>query len=466
MRRILTKVRESVNVTFAAAGVLIGMLVLRPGSADAIETIDVVAVRAEFVDRPLAVPLEAYVDEPDGLLRRFERYWDEVSHGRGAVRVRLVERVVRLTRPRASYVQQPHALAIQALDIVRGEGSESDRAVLAAADQAIVFFAGAGRESHVGKPPNDPWSNYVPLGRGFGRIRGASVIAESEVKPFSNFGVLCHEFGHQLGLPELYAPGGAKHEGIGVWGLMGQGTWLDRGRRPPDPSAWSKLQLGWVDVDVVTTTRRGVRLAPIRHDPRVVKIVLPDAPAEEYLLVEHRTRDGADEGLPGEGLLVWHVDERRRSFRNAQADVGHKMLHLVEADGRDDLDRGHAAGGNRGDASDPWRPVASWRRHLGAGMAVLGALAIGAAIFRLGCGFSPVAVVLRIGLGAGLLWGAGRFVAAPVCGPSHPGMRPYDGGPGRVAIRSLRRTGEAITFDVLVLPVAAPARPDAGTPAG
>ena len=60
-----------------------------------------------------------------------------------------------------------------------------------------------------------------------------------------------------------HAPGGATHEGIGVWGLMGQGTWIDKGRRPPHPSAWSKLRLGWVDVWTVTETTRGIALAPI-----------------------------------------------------------------------------------------------------------------------------------------------------------------------------------------------------------
>ena len=38
---------------------------------------------------------------------------------------------------------------------------------------------------------------------------------------------------------------------------------------------------------------------------------------------------GADRGIPGEGLLVWHVDERVRGFRTAQSRPEHKLLHLV-----------------------------------------------------------------------------------------------------------------------------------------
>src|SRR5207249_4509503 len=122
-----------------------------------------------------------------------------------------------------------------------------------------------------------------------------------EVPPFGNFGVLCHEFGHLLGLPELYAPGGLPHEGIGVWGLMGQGTWLRLGERPPHPCAWSKLRLGWVDVETIERATRGVRLLAVEEVPRVVKIPASRGRPEEYYLVENRERIGADSGLPGVG---------------------------------------------------------------------------------------------------------------------------------------------------------------------
>lgn len=470
MPRILTKDREPVNSSLRAAALALAALLPCVAGAAPVRTLKVIAVLADFPDRAASRDRASYLAEPKGTLPRFERYWREVSRGRLDVDVHLGEHRVRLERPRARYVQQPAALALEALEAFhRGATSPADRAAFAASEQAIVFFAGDGRESHVGRPPNDPWSNYVGLAGGYRGIRGASVIAETEVKPFSSFGVLCHEFGHQLGLPELYAPGGAAHEGIGVWGLMGQGTWVDKGRRPPHPCAWSKLRLGWIDARVVAETTRGVSLAPVASEPVAVKIPMPGGPPEEYLLVEHRTRTGADAKLPGEGLLVWHVDERRESFRRAQANRDHKMVHLVEADGRGDLDRGHAAGGNRGDAGDPWRPPPAGRRHGGTAAALAGAVLVGAALLRLGCAFSVRAVVVRAALGGLLLWGAARLLAEPVCGPSHPGMRPYDGGPGRVVLRNLRRDGSRIAFDVVILPepgAGGGAPPPAGTRGG
>lgn len=57
-------------------------------------------------------------------------------------------------------------------------------------------------------------------------------------------GVLCHEFGHAFGLPDLYDEDGGGY-GIGRHGLMGSGNW-NTPSNPAHMSAWSKMELGWV----------------------------------------------------------------------------------------------------------------------------------------------------------------------------------------------------------------------------
>ncbi|MEW5994870.1 MAG: hypothetical protein AB1744_10810, partial [Candidatus Zixiibacteriota bacterium] len=66
----------------------------------------------------------------------------------------------------------------------------------------------------------------------------------------------------------------------------------------------------------------------------------------EYFLVEYRRLTGYDSNLPGEGLLIWHIDESRGNNN----DETHKFIDLEEADGRNDLD----TLANRGDAGDPY----------------------------------------------------------------------------------------------------------------
>ena len=70
----------------------------------------------------------------------------------------------------------------------------------------------------------------------------------------STIGVFAHEFGHILGLPDLYDTSYTT-EGIGNWGLMGGGAWLGPkglGSQPAPMSAWSRAALGWMTVSSVT----------------------------------------------------------------------------------------------------------------------------------------------------------------------------------------------------------------------
>ena len=430
-----------------------------PGGPPTQGELRLLVVLAEFPDRALAKRREHFTGRPTSLVDRLVAYYDEVSGGRLHIVPTVGSRVVTLPRRRAAYVQHPDAIARDALAAFAATAPDgAERAALAGAHAAVVFFAGSGRESHTASAlPNDPWSNYTPIvpavelpgGRAFA---DASVIAEREVRPFSSFGVLCHEFGHQLGLPELYAPGGAPQEGIGVWGLMGQGTWLRRGERPPHPCAWSKQALGWLDVESIARTTRAVELPAIERVPRALRIAAaPDRPREYYLL-ENRARIGADARLPGEGLLVWHVDESVDGFRSAESNVARKLLHLVEADGRGDLDRGHAAGGNRGDAGDPWVGPPRWRRHGGAALAFAGACLVAAALLRMVRARPFPAALVPFTVAALALAAGIALRRGPVCGPGTPGMAPYDGSPVPITIRNLSPAGPVMRFDVLVAP--------------
>ncbi len=72
-------------------------------------------------------------------------------------------------------------------------------------------------------------------------------------------GVFAHEYGHDLGLPDLYDTAGGENS-TGFWTLMSSGSWLGTGKKeignlPGDMTAWDKLQLGWLNYD---TAKAGV----------------------------------------------------------------------------------------------------------------------------------------------------------------------------------------------------------------
>ena len=73
-------------------------------------------------------------------------------------------------------------------------------------------------------------------------------------------GVFAHEFGHDLGLPDLYDTAGGDN-GTGFWTLMSGGSWLNHGTdsigtTPGYMGAWEKLQLGWLDYQKVGLRQR------------------------------------------------------------------------------------------------------------------------------------------------------------------------------------------------------------------
>jgi len=380
------------------------------------DRVRVVFLVAQFPDLPLG-RRRAYFTELEGrrgLVERLVDYYAEVSHGHLEIQATIAADVVTVAQPQARYVQKPAQLVRDAFRaFIASSGDSAARAAVESADAIIVFFAGPGKESDLQGSANDPWSNFTGIAPpietpGGHRIQKACVIAADQREGLSSFGVLCHEFGHLLGLPELYAPGGATHEGIGVWGLMGQGTWLGRGDRPPQVSAWCKVAMGWMEPELIERSGR-VTLPAVDHSGRVIKLWArgPEYPWE-YYLIENRQRRGTDASLPGSGLLIWRVDERVEGVRSSQSDPEHMRVTLMQADGRDDLRIGHRAGGNRGDAGDPWRGMDRVRRRLLDGATAAGVLLLAIAALGAWRGERPgrrrilVAALGALGLAAGL----------------------------------------------------------------
>lgn len=181
---------------------------------------------------------------------------------------------------------------------------------------------------------------------------------------------IAHELGHVLGLPDLYDSSRGiepqyRRWVVGCWSLMAAGSWgcgtedrLDW-VRPTHPGAWEKEILGWVEVERVGSfLDRELSLAPVQEGGRVLKIPLePDPPGGipyEYLLVEYRTQEGFDLGLPASGVLLYHVDPKISGNRPCDTCPQRYRVALLEADGNNSLRRTFLEGGNRGEPGDAW----------------------------------------------------------------------------------------------------------------
>ena len=120
-------------------------------------------------------------------------------------------------------------------------------------------------------------------------------------------GVFSHEFGHDLGLPDLYDTAGGDN-GTGFWTLMSGGSWLNHGTdsigtTPGYMGAWEKLQLGWLDPQVVpfgqdTTVTLGSADKVRKNEAQAIIVPLPDRTVTK----EHNTpHSGAAEWWSGLG---------------------------------------------------------------------------------------------------------------------------------------------------------------------
>jgi immune inhibitor A len=189
------------------------------------------------------------------------------------------------------------------------------------------------------------------------KVSNYTIEPERYGSGISTIGVYTHEFGHALGLPDLYDTDNSSY-GIGRWSLMSYGTWNGvsrNGDRPAHFDAWSKLTLGWTTPVQITGSWPGQTVNPAYGTGDVFQVVRASAPSE-YYLIENRQKAGFDAGLPSAGLLVWHVDASKADNTKECYPGGpscasqHYKVALVGADNLWNLEKRQ----NQGDGGDPF----------------------------------------------------------------------------------------------------------------
>ncbi|MDO9578678.1 MAG: FG-GAP-like repeat-containing protein [Candidatus Cloacimonadales bacterium] len=290
----------------------------------------ILALRVEFTD----VQFDLIPDFPDSLAHNkeyFERllfhmasYWEDASHENYILtedNYTVWNEVLSLPNTMGYYgyedlqIERVCAMVVDAVEMVDDDIDFSEY------DAIIIIHAGAGQETDPDMeeeiystflsrrslqagidPENDDFPGIETNDGIF--LKEFSVIPETSNQPYVQpgdtlyglFGVITHNFGHQIGLPTLFdnnSTNGSSY-GIGGFGVMGTGVWNANGYVPPLPCAWSRYYLGWENdniVEIDETTANLELTFPMAEDdstPKIYKLKITD---DEYFLIENRQQN-------------------------------------------------------------------------------------------------------------------------------------------------------------------------------
>ncbi|MFH1373491.1 MAG: M6 family metalloprotease domain-containing protein [bacterium] len=215
-------------------------------------------------------------------------------------------------------------------------------------DGVIIIHSGPGAEeagsdhiwSH--KSSINPAKYYDGVS-----ISDYTMNPEESGNELSPIGVFCHEYGHFIGLPDLYDITTNSRSGLGKWSLMASGSYNGDSKRPAHFDAWCKDQVGFLDLIEVTTNHFHDTIPAVEYNPVAYKFSNGWSQGQ-YWVVENRQPYTSDATLPGWGLCIYHVDSAAPANN---ADYTRYFVAMEQADGLNQL---AAAIMNRGDGGDPW----------------------------------------------------------------------------------------------------------------
>ncbi|RYE19121.1 MAG: M6 family metalloprotease domain-containing protein [Sphingobacteriales bacterium] len=117
-----------------------------------------------------------------------------------------------------------------------------------------------------------------------------------------------HEFGHSMGLSDLYSFTGPLHGYVGGFSIMGNVLGF-----APNYTAWEKWLLGWFSDSQITCARGkgsgSLQLSPLVQQNGMKLLVLP-INESSAVIVEDRRATGYDSGLNKEGPVVYLINTK------------------------------------------------------------------------------------------------------------------------------------------------------------
>ncbi|MBM4157752.1 MAG: hypothetical protein FJ216_03115 [Ignavibacteria bacterium] len=386
-------------------------------------------------------------------LEFLKNYFYKSSKGKLIINYKLYSNIITLSKQMKFYSPQKNENNAKLCDLFVESWTNADSTInFSGLDSArtafIIFHAGIGRDVDLTSiygydpTPYDIPSVYLGIknlqeifgssysgyqtSEGF-YIKNSLIIPSAEIRELDltsgKFllelgmnGILAGSFGSFLGLPDLFNTQTGK-TAIGRFGLMdGQSIFSFNGIFPPEPSAWEKIYLGWVQPIVIGSGEDNYRIKTSSFDQysdsTIFKVLIN---SREYFLIENRNRDPhysgqvvytrnrnfkdsslytqdipgfiyydiskvdgnlinvktLDWSLPGAidnnvnyrgGILIWHIDENvieaNINTNSINNNIEHKGIDLEEAKGAQEI--GYTVNTIFGPVTGDGTPVDYW----------------------------------------------------------------------------------------------------------
>lgn len=219
--------------------------------------------------------------------------------------------------------ENPWQLVKDALKLVEGQVKEDDIKSFCSDGNTIdcVYIVYAGLGQNDGGDGTTVWANCSTTGGatlGGKKVRWYTMsgelspvkIKDSTIPVVNGLGVICHEFSHSLGLPDMYPTETSAYldnQEMEYWDLMDGGEYTYNGFCPTAYTAFEKEQMGWhVDIKPLDSDASVTMTTSTEQGGTAYKIVNP-LNDKEYLMLEYIQLEGWNKYLFGNGLLVYHV---------------------------------------------------------------------------------------------------------------------------------------------------------------
>ena len=222
------------------------------------------------------------------------------------------------------------------------------------ADVCIVVFAGVGEAQASSSVPESIWPCQWYLSSaayfGYGDIgtmerNGVSIDrfgvfnelngSNDNGTTLDGIGTFCHEFSHCLGLPDFYDTDYGGHYGMGYWSLMCSGCYNGvqiSGDTPVGYSAYEKNFMGWLNYTEAQENNQYT--LPVSNSGNDMAVRIKALNNNEYFILENRRKQGWDQCIRGEGVLITHFTYMAdRWSGNTPNNEDVQLATIIPADG-------------------------------------------------------------------------------------------------------------------------------------